>query len=125
MLCWKYKEENYYKGSDGELKLKDEEKIKHFSDFSLISFVKIIGCLYLSKKLFKYRSNPGLNARMPNYTVRLGNGLHMGWSIEGALGSNFKIDATYLSPHVNMAGRLEAGTKLFGTGLLVSGELYD
>lgn len=34
-----------------------------------------------------------------------------GWAIEGAIGSEFKIDASYLSPHVNMASRLEAATK--------------
>ena len=32
-------------------------------------------------------------------------------AIEGAIGSKHKIDASYLSPHVNMASRLEAATK--------------
>jgi len=49
----------------------------------------------------------------------MGFGLHVGWAIEGAIGSSFKIDASYLSPNVNMASRLEAATKQFGTGLLV------
>ena len=35
--------------------------------------------------------------------VRMGFGLHAGWAIEGAVGSLQKVDATYLSPHVNMA----------------------
>lgn len=30
---------------------------------------------------------------------------------KGAIGSSFKIDASYLSPNVNMAARLEAATK--------------
>ena len=30
-------------------------------------------------------------------------GLHLGWAIEGAIGSKFKIDASYLSPNVNIA----------------------
>ena len=34
-----------------------------------------------------------------------------GWAIEGAIGSMYKIDASYLSPHVNMAARLEAAAK--------------
>ena len=46
---------------------------------------------------------------------------HAGWAIEGAIGSEFKIDASYLSPHVNMAARLEAATKQFGTSMLMSG----
>lgn len=30
-------------------------------------------------------------------------GLHYGWAIEGTIGSNHKVDASYLSPNVNMA----------------------
>ena len=52
-----------------------------------------------------------LQERMPGFCVQLGYGLHYGWAIEGAIGSKHKIDASYLSPHVNMASRLEAATK--------------
>ena len=41
----------------------------------------------------------------------MGFGLHVGWAIEGAIGSEYKIDASYLSPNVNMASRLEARNK--------------
>lgn len=71
----------------------------------------------------KYRGHPGLNERLPNYSVKMGFGLHLGWAIEGAIGSIFKIDASYLSPNVNMASRLEAATKQFGTQILISGAL--
>jgi class 3 adenylate cyclase len=37
----------------------------------------------------------------------------------------FKIDASYLSPNVNMASRLEAATKQFGVPILISGALHD
>lgn len=53
----------------------------------------------------------------------MGFGLHVGWAIEGAIGSDFKIDASYLSPNVNMSSRLEAATRQFGVHILVSGEL--
>jgi class 3 adenylate cyclase len=53
--------------------------------------------------------------------VKLGFGLHLGWAIEGAIGSYYKIDASYLSPNVNMASRLEGATKQFGIPLLLSG----
>jgi len=58
-----------------------------------------------------YRNEERLLTRMPNYKVKMGFGLHSGWGIEGAIGSEFKIDASYLSPNVNMSARLEAGTK--------------
>jgi len=62
---------------------------------------------------------------MPDYKVKMGFGLHTGWAIEGAIGSFFKIDASYLSPNVNMASRLEAATKQYGVALLISGSLFD
>lgn len=55
----------------------------------------------------------------------MGFGLHVGWAIEGAIGSDFKIDASYLSPNVNMASRLEAATRQFGVHILISGTLYS
>lgn len=92
---------------------------------SVISFLKIIAAMKRSRKLIKYKDHPGLNARMPNYSVKMGFGLHVGWSIEGAIGSFYKIDASYLSPNVNVAGRLEASTKMFGVPMLISGQIYD
>jgi len=50
----------------------------------------------------------------------MGFGLHAGWAIEGAVGSVQKVDATYLSPHVNMAARLETASKQYGVPLLAS-----
>ena len=57
--------------------------------------------------------------------MHLGLGLHLGWAIEGTIGSRFKIDASYLSPNVNVAARLEAATHQFGCPLLMSGFLVD
>ena len=48
----------------------------------------------------------------------------MGYAIEGAIGSYYKIDASYLSPNVNMAARLESGTKAYGVPILISGAIY-
>lgn len=59
----------------------------------------------------EYSRNKDLRERIPDYKVRMGFGLHFGWAIEGAIGSEFKIDASYLSPNVNIAARLEAATK--------------
>ena len=55
----------------------------------------------------------------------MGFGMHIGWAIEGAIGSRYKIDASYLSPNVNMAARLEAATKQFRTPLLLSHWFVD
>jgi class 3 adenylate cyclase len=55
----------------------------------------------------------------------MGFGLHVGWAIEGPIGSEYKIDASYLSPHVHMASRLEAATKGYGASMLITGAVYD
>ena len=60
-----------------------------------------------------------------DFKVKMGFGLHVGWAIEGAIGSYFKVDASYLSPNVNMAARLEAATKIFDSPILISGYLRD
>ena len=52
--------------------------------------------------------------------IKMGSGLHVGWCIEGAIGSKYKIDCTYLSPHAEMADRLEAGSKIYGTPIQCS-----
>ena len=55
----------------------------------------------------------------------MGFGLHLGWGIEGAIGSYYKIDCSYLSPNVNISARLETATNIYGVDILFSGEFYD
>ncbi len=78
---------------------------------AVISFLKIVAATKRSRRMHVYKEHEGLNRRMPNYSVKMGFGLHVGWAIEGAIGSFYKIDASYLSPNVNMASRLEGATK--------------
>jgi class 3 adenylate cyclase len=95
--------------------------ISKMTDMALMSFIKIIVSINKSAVLAEYRTHEGLCRRMPGYKVKMGFGLHIGWAIEGPIGSEFKIDASYLSPNVNMASRLEAATKQYGTPMLLSG----
>mmetsp|Transcript_12601 Transcript_12601/g.1886 ORF Transcript_12601/g.1886 Transcript_12601/m.1886 type:complete len:91 (+) Transcript_12601:1920-2192(+) len=55
----------------------------------------------------------------------MGFGLHVGWAIEGAVGSSLKIDACYLSPNVTMASRLEDATKEYSVPIIFSEDLYN
>ena len=59
-------------------------------------------------------------ARSGGFCVRVGFGLHIGWAIEGAIGSAYKIDASYLSPAVNVAARIESATRFYGVDVLMS-----
>ena len=92
------------------------------ADRALAAFVVIQAAIKRSQRLQTFCQRADLLQRMPGYQVKMGFGLHVGWAIEGAIGSKFKIDASYLSPNVNMASRLEAATKQFGSSILISGD---
>ena len=97
-------------------------QIREVADRALAAFVVIQAAIKRSERLQSFCQRADLLQRMPGYQVKMGFGLHVGWAIEGAIGSKFKIDASYLSPNVNMASRLEAATKQFGSTILISGD---
>lgn len=94
------------------------------ADSALTAFIKCMidldnantdGCLT------EYLRNDAVVKRFgPNFRIKMGFGMHVGWAVEGAIGSKYKIDATYISPHVEMADRLEAGSKIFMTPINIS-----
>lgn len=124
LLVWKFPEELIVEDK-GNVYVIDHPYVKHVVDMAFISFLKIIAAINKNPAILKYRHNVRLTARIPGFSVKMGFGLHVGWAIEGAIGSEFKIDASYLSPNVNLASRLEAATKQYGVPLLISGQLCD
>jgi len=104
------------------------ENHTYLGDKALYSFVKTM--IEMAKQTdflcnLSNRAISELYMRMPGYKCRIGCGLHFGWAIEGAIGSSKKIDASYVSPHVNMAETLEASTKEYGVSILMSEEFYN
>lgn len=96
------------------------------ADLSLIAFLKIYCEINKAYSLVTYINDERIRSAVDNnFKVRMGFGLHYGWAIEGAIGSYFKVDVSYLSPNVNMAARLEAATKQYGVSMLISGEFFD
>lgn len=99
-------------------------------DNALLAFIKVLIDLKRENGpdgVFNtYKNHPAIVNRFgDDFQICLGMGLHVGWAIEGAIGSNYKIDASYLSPNVNLAARLEAATKQFKCNLLFSGEFHQ
>ncbi len=125
LLVWKFP--NHQEITDMKLGVTvDEERIKScFADMSIISFIKIMMEMYKSRVIDSYNKNTKLTSRLKNFRVKMGFGLSQGWAIEGAIGSEYKIDASYLSPHVNMASRLEGATKGYGVPMLIADSLRD
>ena len=97
------------------------------ADQSILGFLQIMIKINSDYDLLNYKNDPYIIAHhdLKDYRVKMGFGLHFGWGIEGAIGSKFKIDASYLSPNVNIAARLQAATKQYGVYILISGELYN
>mmetsp|Transcript_44963 Transcript_44963/g.104007 ORF Transcript_44963/g.104007 Transcript_44963/m.104007 type:complete len:1031 (-) Transcript_44963:112-3204(-) len=91
------------------------------ADMALYAFAKILGAVHTSPILAKYRTHPGLQQRLGRKCrVDLTFGLHEGWAIEGALGTEYKIDASYLSPHVSIAEQIERATATYGVNILAT-----
>jgi len=86
LLVWKIPDYNVRLQRDGNYIIKKNRQVKNICDLSLISFLKIIAALNKKETILKYRDNQSLNARMPNYRIKMGFGLHVGWAIEGAIG---------------------------------------
>lgn len=113
-------------GRSRQVELRRVPGVDLLADRALISYLKIIVEVNRSKKSLYYRSEPRLTRNgTEDFKIRMGFGLHAGWAIEGAVGSAYKIDATYLSPHVNMAARLETSSRQYGVPILVSEIFYD
>ena len=52
-------------------------------------------------------------------------GIHSGWVIEGAIGSEYKIDACYLSSHVKIAQRIEQLCDYYDMQILITEPVYN
>lgn len=113
LLVWKFHDKDEIAMMD-EIGVYNNEELclqnKVIADVSVFSFLKIIAKLNSYKHILEYSDRDDMKVIDPNFKCKMGFGLHQGWAIEGAIGSYFKIDASYLSPNVNMAARLEAAT---------------
>ena len=93
-------------------------------DSALAAFVKVrvdVNNANQDGSLGEYLHHPKMRQLFgPDFQVVMGFGLHIGWAIEGAIGSKYKMDVSYLSPNVNMSARLEAATHQFSTAMLIS-----
>ena len=138
LLVWKFKEEsilnsqrnllnsNLQRISSRPKTIEEEERSCYLSDCALLAFLSIIKKINKNRTILSYRNNAALQEKLgKNFKVQMGFGLHLGWGIEGAIGSYYKIDCSYLSPNVNIAARLETATNIYGVDILFSGEFYD
>jgi hypothetical protein len=55
----------------------------------------------------------------------MGFGLHAGTAVQGAIGSQRKLDATYIGESVERSEFLESSTKTYGVPILMSDSFYN
>ena len=94
--------------------------ISTFTDRAVIGMLKSFASIHRDKKLRSWNNDFRLGAGVGAFTVSMIYGMDAGWAVEGAVGSNYKIDATYLSPHVNMASRMMSACKQYGVSIMLS-----
>jgi len=67
-------------------------------DRAFISAVKTLTQLQRASDLMAYSRHPRINKTFQDrYQISISFSLHVGRAIEGAIGSEFKVDALYLS----------------------------
>ena len=125
LMVWKFPRTDI-DSFDDELSIRpDNRYCNNIADLAVLGFLKVNAKINKYTHILEYSKNEKMLERIPNYRVNMGFGLHVGWGIEGAIGSPYKIDASYLSPNVNISARLEAATRQYGVSILISGELQE
>ena len=107
-------------GANGTLQLASLPGIQQFTDRALLGLLKSYAGILRDDKIVRWNKDFRLGAGVGLFSVSIIYGMDAGWAVEGAVGSNYKIDATYLSPHVNMASRMMSATKQYGVTILLS-----
>ena len=132
---WKFYNETPVRDKDGNVTMQRKDNLLEIdptnptvaitADQAALACLRILLKINKNFNILNYRNNEEILKRIPNFKLNMGFGLHIGYGIEGAVGSTYKIDASYLSPNVNISARLETATRQFGLSLLISGPLYN
>ena len=126
LLVWKFDNKfTYISKKNNELKVYNCEQVNQICDMALISILKMFADIEKSKEINKFKNIEEIINKFGDDSIKIGFGISLGWSIEGAIGSNFKIDASYLSPYCNMANTCEEKTKIYGVNLIMTDRFVE
>lgn len=112
--------EKYSRSHVDNIDLSSLPGMRTFTDRALLGLLKTFASIHRDKTIINWNNDFRLGAGVGAASIDLNFGMDAGWAVEGAVGSLYKIDATYLSPHVNMASRMMSATKQYGVFFLLS-----
>jgi class 3 adenylate cyclase len=123
ILTWKIPQIDEMDNEKNEQLLEERTEM---ADKSLITAVKIVAEMRRAVHINQFYKRPELILKFgtsgrPNLTFAL----HMGWTIEGAIGSESKIDACYLSPHLQASYKMLELTEFYDSQILVAESVYN
>lgn len=122
IVVWKVHELDSYFDGDLDSVIINES---HICDLALLGCLKSIASINKYKHIRAYRHNEEIAKYIPDYNVEVVFGLHVGMAFEGAVGSQWKIDATFVSPDVTVASRLSIATDYYDVPILFSEKLFS
>jgi class 3 adenylate cyclase len=120
--------------SDGGSGGGDKDKLyakNNQADKCLLCVVKVLMALHHDNYYIETMSEAARHRlltklkKRPGPVVQMGCGLHAGSAVQGAIGSERKIDATYVSEAVEMSEFLESSTKKYGLKMLMSNSFHS
>ncbi|MDR3547049.1 MAG: adenylate/guanylate cyclase domain-containing protein [Candidatus Pacebacteria bacterium] len=120
-VLWKFRSEDVEE-SDGTVIAKTYAS-SVLADLSLFAYLKIIAKMNKLKHILDMKQE--IEKQLEGQQVDFLFGLNVGWGIEGPIGSLHKIDASYLSPNVNIAARAESAASQYGKNILITGPVYN
>jgi len=122
LLVWKFPDEDVVVVRRKFVVNAHSDHVRQTTSLALLSAIKSIYKVVKSSALRPYYQDSELHALTGSLHPELTFGFHVGWAYEGPIGSMFKIDASYLSPNVNIASRVESACKQYGVKVLCSEE---
>ena len=121
-VVWKLPPEQVTDEDSEEDPLYRRERI---CELAVTAVCEIHAAIAKSPVLALYREDPRFKCRVADYKVRVGVGLHLGWGVEGAIGSDFKLEASYLGHNTVLAEKLESvATNVYHTNIVLSAPVF-
>lgn len=126
LIVWNYQEE-HIKNEKGIMTLVNTPEVRQTNELAILSLAKTQADLKKAVSLKKYRENKTLQEKTSDgiWDIRIQMGVHIGWAIEGAIGSEYKIDASYLSPNVSMVAKIEDLCKPYGLYIILCNSVVE